>query len=99
MTVAKAPRAAIARSLNGSGRRIRTLRHGAQNPAGDQPPSRNGPLGGTRTPDLLIRSQTLYPTELQADGTAYGIRTRAFTVRGWCPRPLDERGKKGRATP
>ena len=26
----------------------------------------NGALGGIRTPDLLVRSQTLYPTELQA---------------------------------
>ena len=26
----------------------------------------NGAPGGTRTPDLLVRSQTLYPTELQA---------------------------------
>ena len=23
----------------------------------------------------------------------YGIRTRAATLRGWCPRPLDERAK------
>ena len=27
---------------------------------------RNGGPGGTRTPDLLVRSQALYPTELQA---------------------------------
>ena len=25
-----------------------------------------GALGGTRTPDLLVRSQSLYPAELQA---------------------------------
>ena len=25
-----------------------------------------GAPGGTRTPDLLVRSQTLYPTELRA---------------------------------
>ena len=25
-----------------------------------------GALGGIRTPDLLVRSQTLYPTELRA---------------------------------
>ncbi len=23
----------------------------------------------------------------------YGVRTRAATLRGWCPRPLDERAK------
>jgi hypothetical protein len=28
--------------------------------------TRNGAPGGTRTPDLLVRSQTLYPTELRA---------------------------------
>jgi hypothetical protein len=28
----------------------------------------NGAPGGTRTPDLLVRSQTLYPTELGARG-------------------------------
>ena len=26
----------------------------------------DGAPGGTRTPDLLVRSQTLYPTELRA---------------------------------
>lgn len=26
----------------------------------------SGALGGTRTPDLLVRSQSLYPAELQA---------------------------------
>lgn len=25
-------------------------------------------------------------------GTAYGIRTRVTSVRGWRPEPLDERG-------
>ena len=28
----------------------------------------NGVPGGIRTPDLLVRSQTLYPAELQAQG-------------------------------
>ena len=23
-------------------------------------------------------------------GSPYGIRTRAATLRGWCPRPLDD---------
>ena len=27
-------------------------------------------------------------------GSPYGIRTRAATLRGWCPRPLDERAKQ-----
>ncbi len=35
-----------------------------------------GVPGGIRTPDLLIRSQTLYPAELLAhDGGEQGIRT------------------------
>jgi hypothetical protein len=41
-------------------------------PAG---PRENGAPGGTRTPDLLVRSQTLYPTELRArcvESTTYG---------------------------
>ena len=31
-------------------------------------------------------------------GSPYGIRTRAATLRGWCPRPLDERAKLRRPT-
>ena len=31
-------------------------------------PGKSGAPGGTRTPDLLVRSQTLYPTELRARG-------------------------------
>ena len=30
---------------------------------------------------------------LRCLGSPYGIRTRAATLRGWCPRPLDERAK------
>ena len=31
-------------------------------------------------------------------GSPYGIRTRAATLRGWCPRPLDERAELRRST-
>ena len=31
-------------------------------------------------------------------GSPYGIRTRAATLRGWCPRPLDERAEQRCAT-
>ena len=31
-------------------------------------------------------------------GSPYGIRTRAATLRGWCPRPLDERAEQRRTT-
>ena len=34
-------------------------------------PLRNGALGGIRTPDRLVRSQELYPTELPARRVAY----------------------------
>ena len=38
--------------------------------------NRNEP-GGIRTPDLLVRSQTLYPAELQARGLHYYARMTA----------------------
>ena len=28
---------------------------------------------------------------MRGNGVPYGIRTRAANVKGWCPRPLDER--------
>ena len=34
---------------------------------------KNGALEGIRTPDLLVRSQTLYPTELRAHGYVNNI--------------------------
>ena len=37
-----------------------------KNPQAFQPAGSDGALEGIRTPDLLIRSQTLYPTELPA---------------------------------
>ena len=41
---------------------------------------------GTRTPDLLLRRQLLYPTELLAhlDGAGDGNRTRVSSLEGWC---------------
>ena len=39
----------------------------------------NGALGGSRTPDLLVRSQMLYPAELPA-------RTREVLSRHPCSR-------------
>src|SRR5437870_8319883 len=38
-----------------------------------------GAPGVTRTPDLLVRSQTLYPTELRAQtgGTLFNLSSRA----------------------
>src|SRR5882762_11145290 len=38
----------------------------------------SGAPGGTRTPDLLVRSQTLYPTELRAHTNALNVQQ--FTV-------------------
>jgi hypothetical protein len=37
-------------------------------------------------------------SELGFLGSPYGIRTRAATLRGWCPGPLDERAKLRHAT-
>ena len=47
---------------------------------------RNGTPGGTRTPDLLLRRQLLYPAELLAriDGAGDGNRTRVSSLEGWC---------------
>ena len=41
---------------------------------------------GTRTPDLLLRRQLLYPAELLAhvDGAGDGNRTRVSSLEGWC---------------
>jgi hypothetical protein len=36
---------------------------------------KSGAPGGTRTPDLLVRSQTLYPTELRAHCTLFTINS------------------------
>jgi hypothetical protein len=36
---------------------------------------KSGAPGGTRTPDLLVRSQTLYPTELRAHCTPFSINS------------------------
>ena len=46
----------------------------------------NGTPGGTRTPDLLLRRQLLYPAELLAriDGAGDGNRTRVSSLEGWC---------------
>ena len=49
----------------------------------------NGALGGTRTPDTLVRSQVLYPAELRAqwgvdlitNGGPYKIRTYDTEVK------------------
>ena len=48
-----------------------------------------GKLGtpeGTRTPDLLLRRQLLYPAELLAHvfGAGDGNRTRVSSLEGWC---------------
>jgi hypothetical protein len=46
-----------------------------------------GALGGTRTPNLLIRSQMLYPIELQAPGTGYPPGAGQRAVNRPCGRP------------
>ena len=53
----------------------------AENGAG-----KDGTPGGTRTPDLLLRRQLLYPAELLAHfyGAGDGNRTRVSSLEGWC---------------
>ena len=45
-----------------------------------------GTPGGTRTPDLLLRRQLLYPAELLVciSGAGDGNRTRVSSLEGWC---------------
>ena len=47
---------------------------------------KDGTPEGTRTPDLLLRRQLLYPAELLAhlDGAGDGNRTRVSSLEGWC---------------
>ena len=50
---------------------------------------KSGTPEGTRTPDLLLRRQLLYPAELLAhkrdSGAGDGNRTRIPSLEGWCP--------------
>ena len=48
--------------------------------------AKSGTPGGTRTPDLLLRRQLLYPAELLAhlNGAGDGNRTRVSSLEGWC---------------
>ena len=48
--------------------------------------NKTGTPGGTRTPDLLLRRQLLYPAELLAhlNGAGDGNRTRVSSLEGWC---------------
>ena len=47
---------------------------------------KNGALEGIRTPDLLVRSQTLYPTELRAQA-----RTTLINKKWWLQRESNQR--------
>ncbi|KTD00095.1 hypothetical protein Lfee_1276 [Legionella feeleii] len=40
----------------------------------------NGALGGTRTPDTLVRSQVLYPAELRAHCGEVNLNIRIVTL-------------------
>ena len=44
--------------------------------------------------DLLFTSRTLFVglADMYYFRTPNGIRTRAATLKGWCPRPLDDGG-------
>ncbi len=59
------------------------------------PPPRQAMCNGGRTWKETLRGG---PLTWAFFGSPYGIRTRAATLRGWCPRPLDERAKLRRPT-
>src|SRR5258708_37704730 len=45
----------------------------------------SGAPGGTRTPDPLLRRQTLYPAELRARGNEYNHGNRFLTIAAQVP--------------
>jgi hypothetical protein len=55
-----------------------------------------GDHGRTRTSGLYLRRVALYPLSYMVivppewQGSPNGTRTRVSTLRGWCPRPLDD---------
>ena len=49
-----------------------------------------GALEGIRTPDLLVRSQTLYPTELRAQYVTNLYKTKLLT-KWWLQRESNQR--------
>ncbi len=56
------------------------------------------PISGTRSKPRQERGQPqLRFAVLFRIGVPYGIRTRVTNVKGWCPRPLDERDRRARA--
>jgi hypothetical protein len=56
---------------------LEALRVQTGRPKKSKPNQENGAPGETRTPNLLIRSQTLYPIELRALGEARSSREGA----------------------
>ena len=55
----------------------------------------DGPPGESRTPDLLVRSQTLYPAELRARGLEliqFKMLVSAFATGNCARRPSQIRG-------
>ena len=61
-----------------------------------RPVNRSSP----KTPGILPKSGGIGRGESECvvrNGVPYGIRTRAANVKGWCPRPLDERDKAKRS--
>ena len=53
-----------------------------------EPRPENGALGGIRTPDLLVRSQTLYPAELRAHDI---LKQHALILKWWLQRESNQR--------
>ena len=55
--------------------------------------SASAPTGNRMRREREKRSPPSRNAVITSTSSPYGIRTRAATLRGWCPRPLDERAK------
>ena len=52
------------------------------------PTPEDSPVGGADAAEVALKGGVMSTVQ---SGSAYGTRTRVSTLRGWCPRPLDER--------
>ncbi len=60
-------------------------------------PNKSGAPGGTRTPDPLLRRQTLYPTELRARGDKYNHGNGFLALAAHIPARLASQVRKQRS--
>ena len=82
----------------GSRRRHETARMSSRSPACAGGHSERSPCTPLAAGPKTRRATPRSASDLDFLGSPYGIRTRAATLRGWCPRPLDERAEQRSAT-